>query len=66
MNLKYLLSFLALVAASSVEAAEETAKVSEEMFTINNLWILLGAILVFQCTRDLRLLKQACAAQKTA
>lgn len=47
MNSKYLLSFLALAAAGSAEAAEEAAKVSEEMFTINNLWILLGAILVF-------------------
>lgn len=41
-------SMLACLAARAEEAAAAApAKVSAEMFTVNNLWILLGAILVF-------------------
>ena len=41
------LTALAALPASAEEAAAEATKVSAEMFTVNNLWILLGAILVF-------------------
>lgn len=41
------LTALAALPASAEEAATEATKVSAEMFTVNNLWILLGAILVF-------------------
>lgn len=41
------LTALAAFPASAEEAAAEATKVSAEMFTVNNLWILLGAILVF-------------------
>ena len=34
-------------AAAAAAAATKAASVSAEMFTINNLWILLGAVLVF-------------------
>ena len=53
MNLKNTLPLAALAAACAtanaqeVAAAAEAAKASPEMFTINNLWILLGAVLVF-------------------
>lgn len=41
------LTALAALPASAEESAAEATKVSAEMFTVNNLWILLGAILVF-------------------
>lgn len=41
------LTALTALPASAEEAAAEATKVSAEMFTVNNLWILLGAILVF-------------------
>lgn len=41
------LTALAALPASAEEAVAEATKVSAEMFTVNNLWILLGAILVF-------------------
>ncbi len=41
------LSALGCVCAHAEEAAAAAPKVSAEMFTVNNLWILLGAILVF-------------------
>lgn len=48
MNFKNTSILLAAALASApLNAAETAPKVSEEMFTINNLWILLGAILVF-------------------
>ena len=48
MNFKNTSILLAAALASApLNAAEAAPKVSEEMFTINNLWILLGAILVF-------------------
>lgn len=47
MNSKTIFIFLALLGANCTFAASEATKVSEETFTINNLWILLGAILVF-------------------
>ena len=54
MNRKYLLIAIAVAAASSLCGQEmaaapsaPAATVSNEMFTVNNLWILLGAILVF-------------------
>ena len=37
----------AAAAAAAAVAATKAASVSAEMFTINNLWILLGAVLVF-------------------
>ncbi len=44
---KAILTAFSLLAAGTLCAATEETKVSAEMFTINNLWILLGAILVF-------------------
>ncbi len=47
----FLMSFaapgLALAQEAAAEAAAPAPAVSEEMFVVNNLWILLGAILVF-------------------
>ena len=47
MNLKYMVSIPAVFAAATLNAAETSGGVSEEMFAVNNLWILLGAVLVF-------------------
>ena len=44
---KIILTASSLLLASSLFAAEPETKVSTEMFVVNNLWILLGAILVF-------------------
>ncbi len=44
---KIILTASSLLLACSLFAAEPEAKVSTEMFVVNNLWILLGAILVF-------------------
>lgn len=44
---KIILTASSLLLACSLFAAEPETKVSTEMFVVNNLWILLGAILVF-------------------
>lgn len=60
-------SMLACLAARAEEAAAAApAKVSAEMFTVNNLWILLGAILVFSMHPGFALVETACAEQRTA
>lgn len=58
MNLRhYAITILALCACECLCGAESARNISEEMFTINNLWILLGAILVFAMHHGFALLE---------